>query len=69
MPSLKPLTVRLRDECLNVHQYTSLTDAQVKVETWRLDYNQRRPHSSVGQLTPNEFVAQRPTIAIAEEVV
>jgi putative transposase len=50
---------RLRDECLNVHQFTSIEDAQIKIEAWRLDYNQRRPHSSLGHLTPNEFVAQR----------
>ena len=33
--------------------------AQAKIEAWRLDYNQHRPHSSLGQLTPNEFDAQR----------
>ena len=50
---------RLRDECLNVHQFTSLADAKEKIEAWRVDYNARRPHSSLGHLTPNEFVAQR----------
>jgi putative transposase len=50
---------RLRDECLNVHQFTSVADAQAKIEAWRLDYNQHRPHSSLGQLTPNEFAATR----------
>ena len=49
---------RLRDECLNVHR-TSLADAKEKIEAWRVDYNARRPHSSLGHLTPNEFVAQR----------
>jgi hypothetical protein len=33
----------------------SLADAQVKLETWRLDYNQDRPHGSLGYLTPSEF--------------
>ena len=50
---------RLRDECLNVHQFASLAEAQHIIEAWRLDYNQRRPHSSLGHLTPNEFVGQR----------
>jgi putative transposase len=50
---------RLRDECLNVHQFTSIEDAREKIEAWRVDYNARRPHSSFGHLTPNEFVAQR----------
>jgi putative transposase len=46
---------RLRDECLNANWFTSLTDARRKVETWRLDYNQQRPHSSLGYLPPAEF--------------
>jgi putative transposase len=45
---------RLRDECLNVHWFTSLADAQVLIETWRLDYNQLRPHSALGYQTPEE---------------
>ena len=49
----------LRDECLNVHQFTSLADAQTKSEAWRLDYNQHRPHSSLGLLTPDEYAEQR----------
>ena len=58
---------RLRDECLNVHQFASLAEAQIIIEAWRLDYNQRRPHSSLGHLTPNEFVAQRQVIQAVEE--
>lgn len=46
---------RLRDECLNTHQFLSLADARGKIEAWRIDYNQRRPHSSLGHLTPSEF--------------
>lgn len=50
---------RLRDECLNVMQFMSLEDARAKIEAWRVDYNQRRPHSSLGHLTPSEFVRNR----------
>jgi putative transposase len=50
---------RLRDECLNVMQFMSLADARAKIEAWRVDYNQRRPHSSLGPLTPSEFVRNR----------
>lgn len=50
---------RLRDECLNVQQFFSLADARAKLETWRVDYNQQRPHGSLGQLTPSEFITQR----------
>jgi len=60
---------RLRDECLNVHQFTSITEAQAIIETWQLDYNQCRPHSSLGHLTPNEFVTQRQALQTAEKVV
>jgi putative transposase len=59
---------RLRHECLNVHQFTSIEDAKAKIEAWRVDYNQRRPHSSLGHLTPNEFVAQRQVVQTVEEV-
>lgn len=50
---------RLRDECLNVHQFESLAHAKATIEAWRVDYNQRRPHSSLGHLTPNEFAERR----------
>ncbi|WP_460672944.1 IS3 family transposase [Larkinella ripae] len=43
-----------RDECLNAHWFLSIKDAQEKVEAWRQEYNDFRPHSSLGNLTPNE---------------
>jgi putative transposase len=46
---------RLRQECLNEHWILSLEDAQEKVDTWRENYNQDRPHSSLGNLPPAEF--------------
>jgi putative transposase len=45
----------LRDECLNLHWFLSLGDAKQEIETWRVDYNQERPHSSLGRLTPAEY--------------
>jgi putative transposase len=60
---------RLRDECLNVHQFTVLTEAQAMIQAWRMEYKHRRPHSSLGHLTPNEFLKQRQEQQIAEEVV
>jgi putative transposase len=59
---------RLRDECLNVHQFASMADAQTKIEAWRIDYNQRRPHSSLGHLMPNELAEQRQATWTVEEV-
>lgn len=49
---------RLRQECLNEHWFLSLDDAREKVESWRRDYNEERPHSSLGNATPLEFAAQ-----------
>ncbi len=46
---------RLRDECLNANWFTSLSDARRKIEDWRQDYNQQRPHSSLNYLPPAEF--------------
>jgi putative transposase len=48
---------KLRDECLNEHVFSSLAEARRLIESWRLDYNAERPHSSLGYLTPNEFAA------------
>lgn len=42
------------NECLNAHWFTSLADAQLLIEAWRLDYNQHRPHSALGYRTPEE---------------
>ncbi|MEO8045641.1 MAG: integrase core domain-containing protein, partial [Nitrospirota bacterium] len=63
------LNGRLRDECVNGHQFTSLAEAQALIEAWRMDDNHRRPHSSLGHLTPNEFLKQRQGQQIAEEAV
>lgn len=46
---------RCRDECLNEHLFVSMDEARRELERWRVDYNTARPHSSLGQLTPEEF--------------
>jgi len=46
---------KLRDECLNEHWFTTLYDAREKVEARRVEYNRERPHSSLGNQTPEEF--------------
>jgi putative transposase len=46
---------RFRDECLNLHWFTTLADARRHIEAWRLDYNHVRPHSSLGYLPPAAF--------------
>lgn len=47
---------RLRDECLNQNWFASIDQAGRIIEAWRTEYNQERPHSSLGDLTPAEFV-------------
>jgi putative transposase len=49
---------RFRDECLNENWFMSLEHARQIIEKWRIDYNNERPHSSLGYLTPEEFIRQ-----------
>ena len=46
---------RLRDECLNGEIFFGLADARKKLERWRQDYNQERPHTALDDRTPDEF--------------
>ena len=50
---------KLRDECLNRELFGSLREARVVIEQWRCEYNQRRPHSSLGYQTPEEYAARQ----------
>ncbi len=49
---------KFRDECLNEHSFQTLPQARSEIATWRQDYNEVRPHSSLGRIPPAEF-AQR----------
>ena len=46
---------KFRDECLNEHWFISLAHARSIIEAWRIEYNTERPHSSLGNRTPQEF--------------
>jgi putative transposase len=59
-PFIESFNGSFRDECLNVHWFLSLDDARQKISAWRIDYNEYRPHSSLADKTPNEFVQQNP---------
>jgi len=52
---------KFRDECLNEHWFISLAHARSIIEAWRIEYNTERPHSSLGNRTPQEFASSRPT--------
>lgn len=58
-PFIESFNGKLRDECLNENWFLSLPDARRIIERWRREYNEERPHSSLGYLTPFEFVAQQ----------
>lgn len=53
-----------RDECLNTHWFMSLEDARMKIENWRKDYNEYRPHSGLTYLTPAEFASTAMSSAV-----
>jgi putative transposase len=57
---------RFRDECLNANVFVSLHDARQKIEAWRIDYNEHRPHGSLGDLTPQEFAEQAASTRLQE---
>ncbi len=46
---------KLSDECLNRELFGNLQEARVILESWRVEYNERRPHSSLGYQTPSEY--------------
>ncbi len=46
---------KLRMECLDEQLFYDLADARTKIEDWRIDYNENRPHRSLNQLTPAEY--------------
>jgi putative transposase len=47
-----------RDECLNETLFSSLAEARDRITDWKEDYNSQRPHSSLGNLTPDEFASK-----------
>jgi putative transposase len=53
---------KLRDECLNGNRFYTLEEAQEVIEKWRKEYNETRPHSSLNNLTPMEFVQKQQEI-------
>jgi putative transposase len=46
---------RFRDECLNEHWFLTVAYARRAIENWRIEYNTERPHSSLGDVTPEEY--------------
>lgn len=55
---IEAFNARLRIECLNASWFLSLSDARERIEQWRIDYNEDRPHTALGGLTPKAFAQQ-----------
>jgi putative transposase len=53
---IESFNARVRDECLNANVFVSLADARRKIEMWRVDYNEHRPPSSLGNRSPEEML-------------
>ena len=49
---------KLRDECLNASWFQNLFEARRKIAAWRQEYNEERPHSSLGYRTPMQFARE-----------
>ena len=49
---------KFRDECLNEHWFVTMAHARRVIEAWRIEYNTERPHSSLGNLTPEEYAEE-----------
>ena len=56
-PYVESFGGRVRDELLAVELFSCLTEAQVLIEDWRIDYNHHRPHSALQMMTPAAFAA------------
>ena len=67
-PFIESFNGRFRQECLNQSWFVSIEDAQRKIEEWRIDYNERRPHSSLENSTPAAFLGAWRQIQQAEKL-
>lgn len=53
---IESLSGKFRAECLNAHWFLNLADARRKCESWREDYNNCRPYSSIGYKVPADMM-------------
>jgi putative transposase len=56
-PFIESFNGHFRAECLGQHWFLSLEEARTTIEAWRVEYNTVRPHRTLGQLTPEAFLA------------
>ena len=63
---IESFNASLRNECLNVHWFQTIEEAKRRIEKWRKEYNRYRPHSSLDNLTPTEYVLKHETEGTSE---
>jgi len=64
---IESFNAQVRRECLSQHYFSSLIDARVVLDEWRDEYNNRRPHGSLGQRTPAEYRAEVEEAEVPEQ--
>jgi hypothetical protein len=69
---MKSFNGKFRDECLSMQWFKNRIDAKIMIEAFRREYNEIRPHSSLGQRTPAQFkqslIATQPETAISSVI-
>jgi hypothetical protein len=66
---VESLNGRVRDELLNAHTFLDIQEARRRAECWRQDYDETRPHSSLGYRTPKEFARTFSIIPLSQLLV
>ena len=64
-PYIESFNGKMRDECLNMEIFANGQEAKEVVENWRIEYNERRPHSALGWQTPAEFATRAASVGRA----
>lgn len=64
-PYIESFNGKMRDECLNMEIFANGQEAKEVVENWRIEYNERRPHSALGWQTPSEFATRAASVGRA----
>lgn len=59
----------LRDECLNVNWFETIDEARVKIESWRVDYNESRPHQGLNDMAPIEYARKMASRTVEQSVI
>lgn len=59
-PFIEAFNGRFRVECLNAHWFLSVADGAEKLEDWRKDYNEHRPHGAIGNKVPLDLMKSEP---------